>query len=274
MRSGKIAQLAGVTVRTLRHYRTIGLLHEPPRGDNGYCEYSIDDLIRLLRIKQLASLGFSLEDIGGMLASLDADDGSKAAELLDELDRELVEQIEQLEKKRQTLALIRSQQLDADVPTRLASVIGMLKEYGLPEDAMKSERSVMLLAGAMLSESDLDDTEAAYQDLVDRGLIDDYIKLNDWILELSDDATEAEKSAVVEKMVAVVKPVFDRIDTSSWAEEPTEAELQAESIFSQYQEQQLTPVQKEVTDRAIAALREFALGKAATSSSEDGCNLD
>ena len=51
MRSGEIARLAGVTVRTLRHYRSIGLLPEPNRSDNGYCEYTLDDLLRLLRIK-------------------------------------------------------------------------------------------------------------------------------------------------------------------------------------------------------------------------------
>ena len=63
LRSGDVAKLAGVTVRTLRHYRSIGLLPEPPRDDNGYCSYGIEDLARVLRIKRLASLGFSLEDI-------------------------------------------------------------------------------------------------------------------------------------------------------------------------------------------------------------------
>ena len=72
LRSGELAKLAGVTVRTLRHYRTIGLLPDPPRDENGYCSYGIEDLVRVLRIKRLASLGFSLEDIGGMLDDMDA----------------------------------------------------------------------------------------------------------------------------------------------------------------------------------------------------------
>ena len=88
MRSKEIADLAGVTVRTLRHYRKIGLLREPERAENGYCEYTVDDLIRLLRIKTLSSLGFSLVDIAHML---DADDtsqgGSAYDDKLDELDR-------------------------------------------------------------------------------------------------------------------------------------------------------------------------------------------
>ena len=34
MRSGELASLAGVTVRTLQHYPAIGLVAEPPRSDN------------------------------------------------------------------------------------------------------------------------------------------------------------------------------------------------------------------------------------------------
>lgn len=261
MKSGELAQLAGVTVRTLRHYRTIGLLPEPKRGDNGYCNYSIDDLVRLLRIKHLASLGFSLEDIGGMLETLDSDDRSKAADLLESLDRELVGQIELLERKRRTLAMIRSHELDADVPVRLASIISTLKDHGLPDDMMRSERTVMLLAGAMLSESDLDETEAVYQAIIERGLVDDYIKINDWIIDLPEDADEAQKSAVIDRVIGVIGRVMDCFDTSNWEADPTEEELRAEAIFKQYQEQALTPAQKDVCDRVIDIIQKRVTGK-------------
>ena len=72
MHSNEVAKLAGVTVRTLRHYHQLGLLPEPPRQANGYRDYSPADVARVLRIKRLASLGFSLEDIGGMLNDMDA----------------------------------------------------------------------------------------------------------------------------------------------------------------------------------------------------------
>ena len=41
MRSKEIAALAGVSIRTLRHYHQIGLLPEPPRQNNGYRAYSV-----------------------------------------------------------------------------------------------------------------------------------------------------------------------------------------------------------------------------------------
>lgn len=261
MRSGEVARLAGVTVRTLRHYRSIGLLPEPPRGENGYCAYSIDDLIRVLRIKHLASLGFSLDDIGGMIETLDSDDRSKAVDLLEALDRDLVEQIEHLEQQRKTLALIKSNRLDADIPARLATIIGTMKEYGLPESALKNERNAMLLAGAMLSESDLDETEAVYQAIVDRGLAEDYVKINDWVTALPDDASEQDKTEVIDKIIRVLSPVIDVFEPDNWDDEPSEAELEAEALFKQYQKDTLSPVQLEVSDRAIAALQKRVLDR-------------
>lgn len=71
MHSNEVAKLAGVTVRTLRHYHSIGLLPEPPRSANGYREYGALDLARLLRIKRLAGLGFPLSRIGEMLGQMD-----------------------------------------------------------------------------------------------------------------------------------------------------------------------------------------------------------
>lgn len=68
MRSKEVADFAGVTVRTLRHYHQLGILPEPPRLANSYREYGAVDVARVLRIKRLASLGFSLEQVGDMLS--------------------------------------------------------------------------------------------------------------------------------------------------------------------------------------------------------------
>jgi DNA-binding transcriptional MerR regulator len=39
LRIGELADLAGVTVRTIRHYHAKGLLAEPPRDPSGYRRY-------------------------------------------------------------------------------------------------------------------------------------------------------------------------------------------------------------------------------------------
>lgn len=103
LRSQNLAELAGTTVRALRHYHKIGLLPEVPRDSNGYRRYDARDLIRVLRIRQLAASGMPLRKIADALEQ----DPQNQAELLEELDRDLVTQIEQLEAQRKLLADLR-----------------------------------------------------------------------------------------------------------------------------------------------------------------------
>ena len=58
----EIEQLSGMTRANIRYYETEGFL-TPNRADNGYRDYSPDDLKTLQRIRLLRSLGMSLEDI-------------------------------------------------------------------------------------------------------------------------------------------------------------------------------------------------------------------
>lgn len=64
---GEVAKLAGVTVRTLHHYDRIGLLRPGVRSAAGYRGYDPADLARLQRILAYRELGFSLDDIAGLL---------------------------------------------------------------------------------------------------------------------------------------------------------------------------------------------------------------
>lgn len=65
---GEFSRLSRVSVRMLRHYDHLGLL-TPSQTDKftGYRYYSADQLPRLNRILALRDLGFSLEQIAGML---------------------------------------------------------------------------------------------------------------------------------------------------------------------------------------------------------------
>lgn len=69
MRIGEIAQLTGVSARSIRHYHRLGVLAEPPRTSGGYREYSVADLVRIARIAFLSSSGVPLRDIGPLVES-------------------------------------------------------------------------------------------------------------------------------------------------------------------------------------------------------------
>jgi MerR family transcriptional regulator, thiopeptide resistance regulator len=60
---GRVADLAGVTIRALHHYDEIGLLSPSGRSAAGYRLYDEPDLERLQRILFYRELGFALEEI-------------------------------------------------------------------------------------------------------------------------------------------------------------------------------------------------------------------
>ncbi|MGT2845959.1 MerR family transcriptional regulator [Streptococcus massiliensis] len=66
------AQLAGVSIKTLRHYDKIGLL-VPHKDENAYRYYSDADLERLQLVLFYKLLGFSLAEISHLLSSSDED---------------------------------------------------------------------------------------------------------------------------------------------------------------------------------------------------------
>jgi MerR family transcriptional regulator, thiopeptide resistance regulator len=70
---GRLARLAGVTVRTLHHYDEIGLLSPHERTGSGYRVYSEADLERLQQILFYRELGFPLEEIAIILDDPETD---------------------------------------------------------------------------------------------------------------------------------------------------------------------------------------------------------
>jgi MerR family transcriptional regulator, thiopeptide resistance regulator len=70
---GEVAELTGVTVRTLHHYDEVGVLVPSGRSDAGYRLYSYEDLMRLQEIVVWRALGFTLAEIRAMLDDPDYD---------------------------------------------------------------------------------------------------------------------------------------------------------------------------------------------------------
>ncbi|MBC6957423.1 MAG: MerR family transcriptional regulator [Chloroflexi bacterium] len=69
----QVAELAGVSVRTLHHYDQIGLLKPPQIGANGYRYYDDDALLRLQQILFYRELGLELAQINDVLNRPDFD---------------------------------------------------------------------------------------------------------------------------------------------------------------------------------------------------------
>src|SRR4051812_3396902 len=85
---GRFAKLAQVSARTLRHYEALGLITASLRGDNQYRYYDHELLDRVIRIRELQGLGFSLEEIRDVLQVPPSDWIGYLERKLVEVDRE------------------------------------------------------------------------------------------------------------------------------------------------------------------------------------------
>src|SRR5690242_8865073 len=68
MNIGAAAAEGGVTPKMIRHYEAIGLLRRAPRRDNAYRDYGPRDIHELRFIGRARRLGFSIPEIGELLA--------------------------------------------------------------------------------------------------------------------------------------------------------------------------------------------------------------
>ena len=130
LKVGELAAAARLTVRTLHHYDSIGLLRPSARSDAGYRLYDRDDVARLHRIQALRAFGMGLSDIG---LYLDSPEGSALAVVerqLAALDR----QMREAEQMRRQLLSLRAQLADGrepDLPAWLDSLerMSMYEKY-------------------------------------------------------------------------------------------------------------------------------------------------
>ncbi|WNY33974.1 MerR family transcriptional regulator [Curtobacterium flaccumfaciens] len=94
MRIGELADRTGLSIRTVRHYDDVGLLHPTGRTEGGFRLYSDDDLHRLLVIRRMKPLGYSLEQMAellGILDGLETADGIERDRLQAQLDAHVVD---------------------------------------------------------------------------------------------------------------------------------------------------------------------------------------
>lgn len=71
MHIGELAERTGLSLRTLRHYDDIGLLTPSGRSEGGFRLYTADDESRLLVIRRMKPLGYSLEEMARLLEVID-----------------------------------------------------------------------------------------------------------------------------------------------------------------------------------------------------------
>jgi MerR family copper efflux transcriptional regulator len=70
MQIGVVAELTEVSIRTLRHWEEAGLVTPSARSAGGFRLYTASDVERLRTIRRMKPLGFTLDEMKRLLASL------------------------------------------------------------------------------------------------------------------------------------------------------------------------------------------------------------
>ena len=138
LRIGEFSALGRVSVRMLRHYEKLGLL-EPSETDawTGYRSYTLEQLPRLNRIIALKELGFSLQEVGAILAEAPSAGDMRA--LLTERRAQLAAELE-LSSRRLEQVDVRLAQIEREgVPPGETDVV----EKPLPAVTVASVRSIV-----------------------------------------------------------------------------------------------------------------------------------
>ncbi|WP_238719970.1 MerR family transcriptional regulator [Nitratireductor alexandrii] len=71
LRRVDLARATGCNLETIRYYETVGIMPDPPRTPKGYRSYDDTHVRRLKFVMRSRDLGFSLEEIRGLLGLVD-----------------------------------------------------------------------------------------------------------------------------------------------------------------------------------------------------------
>jgi MerR family copper efflux transcriptional regulator len=109
MHIGELADKTCLSLRTIRHYDEIGLLKASGRTDGGFRIYTQDDLSRLMLIRRMKPLGFSLEEMMDLLRIIDTlqsgGRGSDNPSVREELGEFVVQAVERRKKLHEQLQM-------------------------------------------------------------------------------------------------------------------------------------------------------------------------
>jgi MerR family mercuric resistance operon transcriptional regulator len=98
-----LAAAAGVNVETIRYYQRRGLLEEPKKPLGEYRNYPTETVNRIRFIKRAQALGFTLEELAGLLRLNNTDACAKTRDLAAQKVASIEQKLSQLQTMRDAL---------------------------------------------------------------------------------------------------------------------------------------------------------------------------
>ncbi|WP_328564854.1 MerR family transcriptional regulator [Streptomyces coelicoflavus] len=109
MQIGEVAARTELSLRTIRHYEETGLVVPSARSQGGFRLYTEADVARLMVVRRMKPLGFTLDEMRDLLEATDRLDGGDGRLPADEREQ-LLERVRVFERAaRQRVADLRTQ---------------------------------------------------------------------------------------------------------------------------------------------------------------------
>ncbi len=109
MQIGEVAARTELSLRTIRHYEETGLVVPSARSQGGFRLYTEADVSRLMVVRRMKPLGFTLDEMRDLLEATDRLDRGDGALPADEREQ-LLERVRDFERAaRQRVADLRTQ---------------------------------------------------------------------------------------------------------------------------------------------------------------------
>ena len=251
MKSSELAALADVSVRTLRHYHQVGVMAEPERGINGYRHYTVNDLVRLLRIRRLAAVGIPLEKMSAMLDTTPAGDTA----LLDQITSDLDAEIERLQRQKALIELIRVNDSAPDFPPELAPYIALFAASGASSATSQMDREQAILLAHLVGEAGMDRLAAVYERVADESHRAEMVALATSFEALTDESSEQDIAAYIDRFMEETAPLIASLQDTSYELQLDEKKTM--KLFGEYQYDVLNAAQRAVMERIMAKVSEL-----------------
>ena len=115
---GELSRQTGCQIETVRYYERVGVMPKPPRTEGGHRYYPADQVKRLIFVRRGRELGFTLDQIRGLLRFVDTGNFSCAdvKSLTDEHLAELRKKIADLRRMERVLREMAAQCDGGSVP--------------------------------------------------------------------------------------------------------------------------------------------------------------
>jgi Cd(II)/Pb(II)-responsive transcriptional regulator len=132
MKIGKLAEVTGCKVETIRYYEKQGLLPEPERTEGNYRDYGPAELARLSFIRNCRNLDMALTEVRELLHFLDSprEDCTGVNDIIDRHVGHVQRRIRELTTLRDQLVELREQCLQPDQAERCSILHGLSHNPG------------------------------------------------------------------------------------------------------------------------------------------------